>query len=41
MADYLDEDGVLTLWEKNKELASTKQDTLVSGENIRTVNGMS
>lgn len=41
MTDFLDEDGVLTLWEKNKELASTKQDTLVSGENIRTVNGMS
>ena len=41
MADYLRESGVLKLWEKIKTLLSNKQDKLVSGTNIKTINGTS
>lgn len=41
MADYLRESGVKWLWEKIKTLLSAKQDKLVSGSNIKTINGAS
>ena len=41
MADYLRESGVKWLWEKIKTLLSAKQDNLVSGTNIKTINGTS
>lgn len=41
MADYLRESGVKWLWERIKTLLSTKQDKLVSGTNIKTINGTS
>lgn len=41
MADYLDKDGLSYFWEKIKAIFATKQDTLVSGENIKTINNNS
>lgn len=41
MADYLRESGVKWLWERIKTLLSAKQDKLVSGTNIKTINGES
>ena len=41
MADFLRENGVKWLWEKIKTLLSAKQDQLVSGTNIKTINGTS
>ena len=38
---YLDNSGLAYFWSKLKALFATKQDILVSGENIKTVNGMS
>ena len=41
MEDFFRESGVKWLWEKIKNLLSTKQDKLVSGINIKTINGKS
>lgn len=41
MADYLDKDGLSYFWEKIKAIFATKQDTLVSGTNIKTINNNS
>ena len=38
---FLDETGVGTLWNKIKSALSSKQDNLVSGDNIKTINGNS
>lgn len=39
MAKFLDSTGVTFLWSKIKELVGTKQDVLVSGTNIKRING--
>lgn len=39
MANFLGKSGLNYLWGKIKALVATKQDTLVSGENIKTING--
>lgn len=41
MENFFRESGVKWLWEKIKTLLSTKQDKLVSGTNIKTINGNS
>lgn len=41
MAKYLDETGLGVVWTKVKGELGKKQDTLVSGTNIKTVNGAS
>lgn len=41
MENFFRESGVLWLWEKIKTLLSAKQDKLVSGTNIKTINGTS
>lgn len=41
MPKYLDENGLSTLWSKITSKLSGKQDTLVSGTNIKTINGNS
>lgn len=41
MADYLDKDGLSYFWDKIKAIFATKQDALVSGENIKTINNNS
>lgn len=41
MAKYLDCDGLTKLWAKITAKLSKKQDTLVSGTNIKTINGRS
>lgn len=41
MAKYLDKEGLTKVWAKVKTEVGKKQDTLVSGTNIKTVNGAS
>lgn len=41
MAKLLDYNGLMYLWGKIKTLINTKQDTLVSGTNIKTINNTS
>lgn len=41
MPKYLDENGLSTLWGKITDKISNKQDNLVSGTNIKTINGNS
>lgn len=41
MPKYLDENGLSTLWGKITDKISNKQDELVSGTNIKTINGNS
>ena len=41
MPKYLDENGLSTLWGKITDKISNKQDKLVSGTNIKTINGNS
>lgn len=41
MAQFLDKAGLTELWSKIKTLVSKKQDKLVSGTNIKTVNNQS
>ena len=41
MAKFLDETGLATLITKIQEADATKQDTLVSGTNIKTINNTS
>ena len=42
MADqFLDKNGLKTLWSKIKSLVSEKQDKLISGTNIKTINNQS
>lgn len=42
MADqFLNKDGLKTLWSKIKSLVSEKQDKLISGTNIKTINNKS
>lgn len=38
---YLDNTGLAYFWSKLKALFATKQDTLVSGTNIKTINNQS
>ena len=39
--EYLDKTGLTYLWSKLKDLFNSKQDTLESGVNIKTINGNS
>lgn len=38
---YLSKSGIQTLWAKIKALVAGKQDKLISGSNIKTINGAS
>ena len=41
MSEFLDKTGLTYFWSKLKTLLNGKQDTLVSGTNIKTVGGTS
>lgn len=41
LKSYLDKDGLIYFWSKIKAVLSGKQDTLVSGTNIKTINNTS